>query len=290
MVNKVSSACWTTAGSCDPWAPDGDDRSPLNIRQRMEWAAEAGFIGFGIRYRDLLDIEEKFGLSVLNGLKEEFGFEFLELEFIEHWYCSESESKFWSKQINDFVRFANTLRPRHIKVGPEVTNDCPDKTAIAAGLAKLAKAFAASEALIAIEGMPFADLKTPFDVAEIIADLPFQNLGLVLDSWHIASHRINYQDLSKLDAQRIFLVELSDGILGESPPTLEATVNSRLFPGEGEMEISKFCRQIIQLNYRGPWGVEMLSTEFRKIEPRQAILRSMETANKVIDEARRPLS
>lgn len=284
-MTKISAACWTTAGACDPWDPSGDDTSPLSLEQRMKWAAEAGFVGFGIRYRDLLAAETEIGLEGILALKDEFGFDFLELEFIEHWYCEERNNPRWSQQVEDFVRFADGLGPRHIKVGPEADGRSFDREAFVSGIQRLSKVFLASGTHIAVEAMPFADISSPFELEEVLKHLALPNVGIVLDVWHVASGGISFAELENLDLQGIILVELSDGKFSTEAPTVADTIDTRLFPGTGEMEVVSFCRQLLSMGYEGPWGVEMLSTEFRSMEPTEAIHNSWLSANTVLEKA-----
>jgi sugar phosphate isomerase/epimerase len=285
-VTKISAACWTTAGACDPWDPAGDDTSPLSLEQRMTWAAEAGFVGFGIRYRDLLVAEKKIGLEGILALKEKLGFDFLELEFIEHWYCEDRSNPRWSQQVEDFVRFADGLAPRHIKVGPEVDGRPFDREAFVSGIERLSAKFLPSGANLAVEAMPFADISNPFELEEVLKNLALPNVGIVLDVWHIASRGIPFAELENLDLRGIILVELSDGRLSNGAPTLADTVDTRLFPGDGDMEVIGFCRQLLSMGYEGPWGVEMLSTQFRRMDPTTAIHTSWLSANTVLEKAK----
>lgn len=53
--------CWTTAGDA---APDRkDQRSPLDLRERVEAARDAGFTAFGLLYADLVEAERAYGIA-----------------------------------------------------------------------------------------------------------------------------------------------------------------------------------------------------------------------------------
>src|SRR4051812_40499545 len=83
-------------------------------------------------------------------------------------------------------------------------------------------------------------------------------------------------------------IELDDAGAVIQGTLLEDTFNGREFPGEGILDVRRFVQAIKATGYDGPWGVEMLSTAFRKLDVDEATRRSYETAMRVLDDSTGP--
>jgi sugar phosphate isomerase/epimerase len=52
--------------------------------------------------------------------------------------------------------------------------------------------------------------------------------------------------------------------------------------GEGEQDVSAFIRAIHEAGFRGVWGIEMISEEFRQWDLEKQVARSYETTRQAI--------
>ncbi|WP_244438697.1 apurinic/apyrimidinic endonuclease family protein [Mycolicibacterium septicum] len=74
-----------------------------------------------------------------------------------------------------------------------------------------------------------------------------------------------------LTPEMIFGVELDDAA-GEVVGTLfEDTVHNRLLCGDGDFDLKGLVTVLRHLEFRGPWGVEILSDSFRSLPAREAL-------------------
>ena len=287
---QLAAACWTTAGAADPWAADGDDRSPIEITDRIGWASEAGFVGFGIRHRDLSQVEETIGLPRFRQLLDASAIEFLEIEFLEHWYCDGADRVAGDNQVTQFLRFAHDLGPRHIKVGFEVDGRRLEFQRVTERLAELCELFAPTGTVLAIESMPYADVTTPELALEIINAVGSSHLGLVIDYWHVTRAGVTPEDLAQIPAEKVVSVELGDGHETPRLPLITDSIDHRLFPGDGSFPVSEMTRALARSGYQGPWSVEMLSTAFRAMPAREAIAAAATSTREVVEQVLEELS
>ena len=88
MRERLLASCWTTAGDARP--DPGHDRSPHPLRERIERAAEAGFVGVGLLEVDLRQFLATASLATLSQILDDNGIELIELEFLTNWWTAES--------------------------------------------------------------------------------------------------------------------------------------------------------------------------------------------------------
>jgi len=129
------------------------------------------------------------------------------------------------------------------------------------------------------------------------------NGGLFLDTWHVENMEgITHADVASLDADDIVGVELSDGLVLEPRPTdyvdsvgfpsfREQAANMRRIPGEGDFDVVGFIRAVATTGYKGPWGNEILSEEYRRLPMqvayRRVFIASMALLNQSLARGRR---
>ena len=61
------------------------------------------------------------------------------------------------------------------------------------------------------------------------------------------------------------------------PDPIDEVVNHRRLPGEGEFPIPAYVEVCQEIGYSGPWGVEVLSEELRKLPIEQIFERAYQT-------------
>jgi sugar phosphate isomerase/epimerase len=82
----------------------------------------------------------------------------------------------------------------------------------------------------------------------------------------IARGNIPYADIQKIPTRYIKAVEVDDA--PKVPPIddlWEETIHHRELPGEGELGVPAFLREIRAAGYRGVYGTEILSARHRKL-------------------------
>lgn len=75
---------------------------------------------------------------------------------------------------------------------------------------------------------------------------------------------IDFDAIRSLSVDDIVAVEFNDGYIDTEMPFFEETINLRKLPGEGEFPISDFIGTVREAEFIGPWGLEILSEEFRR--------------------------
>ena len=104
-----------------------------------------------------------------------------------------------------------------------------------------------------------------------------KNGGLCFDLWHIVKLKIPYEEVARVPQKYVVSIELNDGTF-EAPWDLhEDTINHRRLCGAGEFDVQGFIKQMQAAGYDGPWGIEVLSQDLRKLPLDELTTRSFNT-------------
>ena len=130
---------------------------------------------------------------------------------------------------------------------------------------------------IALEIMPFSNIRTLSAALELVSTDPQPNGGLYLDIWHMARGGIDYSEVAKIPQQFIKAVELDDADRDVVGTLWDDTNFHRRLCGEGALDIPAFLKAIDETGYRGPYAVEIISREHRRLSLEEEAKRSFET-------------
>ena len=274
---ELLASCWTTAGDAGPMR--SDECSPFSLPSRIEAAAGVGYRGFGIVHADLVAAEATLGFDGIAARLESNGMVHLELEMLNDWFATGARRQVSDRVRLDLLRAAEQLRPRHIKAGSETDgHDWPWDQLVEA-FAQLCRQAAEVGTRIAIEPMPFGQIKDLTSGRRLVDDAGQANGGLMIDLWHMARGGVDFAEIRRLPARYVFAVELDDADDEVHGATLlEDTLDFRRLCGEGGVDVTGFIAAIRATGYTGPWGVEILSEEFRRLPLQEQVSRSFQTA------------
>jgi len=267
-------ACYWTISNGLPHTDK--EYSPFDFRDRVESAARAGFTGFGIWHADLQHVLRKRTLEEMKQILDDNGIRHVELEFLTDWFLDGERKKQSDICKALLLDAAEALQAHHVKVGDFYQQTTPLPRLIDA-FGKLCAEAADRGTRVGFELMPFAMIQTLEDSLKLVEGAGASNGGICLDAWHIVKLKIPYDRLRRIPSQYITSVELNDGTF-DCPWSLhEDTVNHRRLCGEGEFDIKGFIAAIRDAGYRGPWGIEVLSEELRKLPLERLVTRAFET-------------
>ncbi len=97
---------------------------------------------------------------------------------------------------------------------------------------------------------------------EVVAMAGRENLGIVLDCFHICARKNPIEPIADLPGDRIALVEIAD------LPALEMDLKSlsrhyRCYPGQGDYPVVDYLDAVLRSGYRGPISLETYNEQFR---------------------------
>ncbi len=95
------------------------------------------------------------------------------------------------------------------------------------------------------------------------------SLGICLDSFHVLSRTPEPDAISgiaDLPGEKIFFLQLADAPL-MSMDVLQWSRHHRLFPGQGEFDLTLFVDHILTAGYAGPLSLEVFNDVFRQSDP-----------------------
>ena len=151
------------------------------------------------------------------------------------------------------------------------THASADLDCIARDLRRLAMLALPLRIKVAYEGLSWGrtinEYTTAWDVVQR-ADCP--NLGLGIDSYHIFATETPLEPLEAIDAERIFLVQLSDFMWNEVRTVEERIATARtfrVFPGEGvhSARLADLVTRLDRMGYRGDYSFEVFNDDYQQM-------------------------
>jgi len=274
--DRLLATCWSSAGDA---ASDRDDlRSPLPLRERIEAASAAGFRGFGLLSADLPAAEQEYGLSGIRAMLDDNGIVDLELEGIPYWWEDGPRREESDRIRHALLNAAEALGARHIKVTPD-GDDAPwDLDHWAGKFAELAAQADGVGTRLGLEFFPWSNIKTLHDGLQLVEAAGHDAAGVVIDVWHIERANTPPSDLASVPLRRIIGVELNDADPNVVGTLFEDTVHRRRYCGEGAFDLDGIITALRTAGWTGPWGVEILSVEYRALPVREALRRAADSA------------
>ena len=96
--------------------------------------------------------------------------------------------------------------------------------------------------------------------------------------WHTERAGTPPAELAAVPLRHIVGVELNDADADQVGTLFEDTVNRRRLCGEGAFDLQGCIRALRAAGWTGPWGVEILSEQFRRLPVREAAAAAFATA------------
>jgi sugar phosphate isomerase/epimerase len=259
---------WTQAGDTEPFT--GREWSPWTLEDRLRTLSEVGFGGIGIFHADLehLLAGQSYTLPEIDALLGRHGMTYVELEFLTEWPLDSDDDRRRAEADTRHTLFeaADVLDADHVKVANAYGHDVPESR-LRTRFADLCREAAEVGTEVGYELLPPDPVVDSLADALAVTDRP-ANGGLFLDSWHLAKMGVPTDEIRRLAGSDIVGVEVSDGYHETGLGFLEETVNLRKLPGEGRFDVAGFVDAVRATGFDGPWGMEVLSAEFRRL-PRE---------------------
>lgn len=262
---------WTSAGDARPQSLD--ERSPIPLKERVASVASTGWSGIGLVHADVAEFLKSHTVEELATLLDDHGLQHRELEFLSDWWLGGQRRQVSDRMRKELFEVATSIGAKNVKVAPSVDPEPVDPGRFAQSFHDLASEAETFGTRIAIEPLPFStNLATVLEAIDLVKQVGHPAGGLCIDIWHVARGGTDYQVMAKeLPREYLFVVELDDALAKQSGTLWEDTVYNRLLPGAGALDVPAFIQAIEAVGFDGPWGVEIISTEYRRLPLRQAL-------------------
>lgn len=278
--DALLATCWTTAGDAAPDRPD--QHSPLDLRERAEAASAAGFTGFGLVHADLVRAEREYGYAAMRSILRDNGLDYLELEALTDWWTAGPARTTSDAVRRTLLQACDKLGAHHIKIHGDNADGPLDRDSWAEQLAGLAADAEAVGAKVGIEFLPWSNIKTVHDAVALCDAAGHPGAGVIVDVWHVVRGGTPAAELTTVPVERIVGVELNDADAEVVGTLFEDTVHRRRLCGQGSFDLPAMVAALRTAGWIGPWGVEILSDDFRRLPVRHACATAYRTTRAVL--------
>jgi sugar phosphate isomerase/epimerase len=280
-VTDLVACYWTVAGPVE--IHHGREWSTFDWRDRCDQAARVGFTGVGLWHADILHQLETGTLAEMAKIFHDAGLRDIEIEFLQDFFQpAGSPERAESDRLKPLLfEAAGAFGAHHIKAGNIPAATC-EFDRLAESLAEVcSEAAERTDAKIAYEIIPSDPQVNTLESGVALLERAGHpaNLGLAIDTWHMAKLDIAPERLSTLTPSQLAWVELSDGHYYNLDDFVYEVTCDRRLPGEGEFPIPAYIEALQEAGYPGPWGVEVLSERLRELPIEEAFDRAFATAS-----------
>jgi sugar phosphate isomerase/epimerase len=184
---------------------------------------------------------------------------------------------------------AEVLGARAIKVAAEGGGRPVDPARFHDDFDRLATQAGDAGARVALEFMPMTNLASLQAGVNFVTAVGNPHGGLAVDTWHVHRGGTSYAELERiLPAEYTVVVELDDADDQVVGTLFEDTVDRRRYCGDGCFDLTGIITALRAAGWTGPWGVEILSTEHRRLDVRKAAAHAAASARTLLETTSAP--
>jgi len=100
------------------------------------------------------------------------------------------------------------------------------------------------------------------DSWEVVREADHPSVGICLDTFHIFSRNTELNTILKIPGKKIFLVQVADAPKLSMDP-LSWSRHHRCFPGQGELDLDQFMKNLEETGYDSVLSLEIFNDQFR---------------------------
>ena len=273
---ELCASYWTVAGPVFPGAPT--EISPFSLQERAEVCGRVGWRGMGFVLDDTVAAVEHYGMPTVRRIFSDNGIRHLELEFLVDWHLTCEKRSASNAYFDRLLEFGAELGIEKIKIGGGVFEEGePDVPAMRTALAAICERAAPLNIDIVIEFLPFASINSIARGVALFEGLGTTNGGLLVDTWHIERGGMTADDIRKMPRDLLKAVELDDAGPDVIGTLFNDSTHYRRLCGEGSIDIASQVQAILDVGYRGYWGVEVISAYHRHLPLEMAARQAFDT-------------
>lgn len=117
----------------------------------------------------------------------------------------------------------------------------------------------------AMEFFPFLPINSISATRDLLRAARISGPAILLDSWHFFHGPDNWDTLAQTAPDEIAYVQVSDHVVPVGEDLYDETLNKRLMPGEGGLDLDRFAEGLRQIGYNSIVGPEVLSHTSREM-------------------------
>src|SRR5436309_6665351 len=164
-----------------------------------------------------------------------------------------------------------------------------DRARAVAQLSVLAERAAARNLRLGYEALAWGKYVRHYaDAWAIVQEVDHPHLGVVLDSFHILSLGDDPTGIADIPGERIFFLQLADAPR-LAMDVLQWSRHYRCFPGQGQLDLTRFLEQVLLAGYSGPLSLEIFNDVFREAPNRRTAIDAMQSLLFLESETRKRL-
>ena len=266
------------------------------MRESLKLAKSAGFDGLDLDIEEASSLTKEYSTNYVRDLWWESGLKTGSWGFPIDWKAGDAEFQEGLKTFPALAKLAAELEChrtttrvfnwsnapfnenwdfhiRRLKPAAEILNDYGHS---------LGLEFIGPSASRRMHRFSFAyDMNIVLDLAAVIG---IGNIGLLFDTWHWYTCRLTLDDVRKLSKNEVIYVEVNDAPVGMNPEN--QLDDERCLPGEtGVIPAAEILEILNEIGYDGPVTPEPCNGEIEAMAPAAAAKASIESLNKVWDQA-----
>jgi sugar phosphate isomerase/epimerase len=136
-----------------------------------------------------------------------------------------------------------------------------------------------------LEPLAWAPLSRLEDLLHVVEVTERENVGLVIDFWHLWIIGTEADAIAALDPRRIFGVHFCDSLARPSKGTPILHNLREVWTGGGHVPLQDWVDALVSTGYSGWWSTEMFAPQFAERDPRRTARLLQETLRIMIDAA-----
>jgi sugar phosphate isomerase/epimerase len=268
---------WTVLGDVTPLDPSWV--SPHSHADRIAILADLGWTGIGFTHDELAVARDAGTLKDLRRLLEAGGITHVEVEFLTDWWCDGEAGAASRRTLDVLLDAADELGAAFIKIGTAFQEPIPELAPLVEPLRRLGETAAARGHRIVLEPAAVSAVESIPRGSELVRRADVDNVGLLVDFWHVLRAGTTVDELlDTVPHGQVWAVEITDADAEPVGGDLFAdTVHNRRYPGDGAIDIAALVGAMRFLGFDGPWGVEILSDEHRRLPLADGMRRARDT-------------
>ncbi len=264
------------------------------FREKVEAAGKAGFAGLSLWLHDVKRARES-GLSDadMRAMLDDHGLVVAELDPLLSWIpdsgpganAGSMAKAFLATTDRDFFEVADAIGARSLNLA-QGFGATIDLDAAVEGFAGVCDRAAEHGLSISLEFLPWSGIPDAATALEIVERADRKNGGLMLDVWHHFRSGEGDDALRAVPGAKVVGIQLNDAPRERPEDIVGESMNSRLVPGEGAIDLVAFVRILDEIGSRAPIGIEIFSQVLNALPPVEVARRVAEATRDVIARAR----